>query len=132
MTNEASASGDVSTQGIRRIRAAVEDAERRLDAAAFGRLFTDDVAMLPPGNPIHGAADVEQFHRELYRSFTALDVEFDINQISILGDLAVETGSYTAASVRQDGTADTSRGRYIYVYERQPDEGWKILRMSWG
>jgi uncharacterized protein (TIGR02246 family) len=117
---------------IRRIRAAVEDAEKRLDAHAFGRLFTEDVAMLPPGNRIDGATAVEDFHRKLYERFRVLEVDFDIEQVHVLGDLAVETGTYTAKSIQRDGTMAEGGGRYVYTYERQPEGDWKIHRMSWG
>lgn len=123
---------DADAAAIRQIRAAVEDAERRLDARALARLLTDDAAMLPPGNRIHGAAEVEEFHRKLYQRFRILEVTFEIEQIQILGDLAVETGTYTARSTQHDGTTGQDVGRYIYTYERQPDGGWKIHRMSWG
>ena len=117
---------------IRQMRVAVEEAERNLDAGAFARLFTQDVAMLPTDNRIDGADQVEQFHRELYQEFRALEVNFQIEQIQVLGDLAIETGTYTSESIRRDGTESRGGGKYIYVYERQPSGGWKIHRMSWG
>jgi uncharacterized protein (TIGR02246 family) len=123
---------DRDIAAIRQIRLAVEEAERQLDATAFADLFTDDVAMLPPGNRVDGARQVEQFHRELYEWFRELDVKFDIERIEVLGDLAIETGTYVADSTRHDGTASQGGGRYIYTYERQPSGGWKIHRMSWG
>ena len=117
---------------IRQIRVAVEEAEKKLDAEALGRLFTKDIAMVPPGNRIDGAEHVEQFHQELYQELRALDVDFQIEQIQVLGDLAIESGTYTFESVRRDGTESHGGGKYIYTYERQPSGGWKIHRMSWG
>lgn len=117
---------------IRQTRVAVEEAERELDAEALGRLFTEDISMLPPENRIDGAEHVEQFHRELYQGLRALDVDFQIEQIQVLGDLAIETGTYIFESVRRDGTENRGGGKYIYTYERQPSGGWKIHRMSWG
>lgn len=126
------ASDDTDIEAIREIRAAIEEAENRKDARAFGSFFADDVAMLPPGNRIDGADEVEEFHRLLYERFRDLRVSFEIERIEVLGDLAVEVGTYIATSVRHDGTADQSGGRYVYAYERQPTGTWKIHRMSWG
>ena len=123
---------DSDATAIRRIRAAVEEAERELDAEALGRMFTDDIAMLPPRNRIDGAEHVERFHRELYQDLRTLDVDFQIEQIQVLGDLAIETGTYTFESARRDGTENRGGGKYIYTYERHPPGGWKIHRMSWG
>lgn len=124
-------SDETDVHAIRQIRAAVEEAERERDAGAFARLFTDDVAMLPPGNRIDGASGVEEFHRNLYEQFLELDVRFSIERIEVLGDLAVESGTYTANSVRRDGSPAEGGGRYLYSYERQPQGDWKIHRMSW-
>lgn len=130
--NEPEPTEDNDAAAIRQIRVAVEEAERQLDAEALGRLFTDDIAMLPPGNRIEGADQVEQFHRELYLGLRALEVNFEVERIQVLGDLAIETGTYAAESVQRDGTNNQGGGRYIYTYERQPAGDWKIHRMSWG
>lgn len=130
--NEPNPTQDSDVAAIRQIRVAVEEAERELDAEALGKLFSEDVAMLPPDNRVNGADPVEQFHRELYQELQALDVDFQIEQIQVLGDLAIETGTYTFQSVRRNGTESQGGGKYIYTYERQPTGGWKIHRMSWG
>lgn len=130
--NEQMTTEDDDAAAIRQIRVAVEEAERELDAQALGKLFTEDIAMLPPHNRIDGADQVEQFHRELYQELRALEVDFQIEQIQVLGDLAIETGTYTFESVRRNGTESQGGGKYIYTYERQPSDDWKIHRMSWG
>jgi ketosteroid isomerase-like protein len=88
--------------------------------------------MLPPGNRIDGATNDEEFHRRLYEWFRGLEVNFDIERVHVLGDLAVEIGTCTAKSTRHDGVTGEDGGRYIYTYERQPEGVWKIHRMSWG
>ena len=130
--NEPKSTHNDDVAAIRQIRIAVEEAERNLDAEALGRLFTQDVAMLPTDNRIDGADQVEQFHRDLYQRFRALEVNFQIEQIQVLGDLAIETGTYTSESTRNDGTENQGGGNYIYTYERQQTGDWKIHRMSWG
>ena len=130
--NESKPTRDSDVAAIRRVRVAVEEAERHLDAEALSKLFTEDIAMLPPDNRIKGAAQVEQFHRELYQELQNLNVDFQIEQIQVLGDLAIETGTYTFQSVRRNGTESQGGGQYIYTYERLPTGGWGIHRMSWG
>lgn len=109
---------------IRRIRQQVEEAERAMDAAAFAALFAEDVAMLPvDGEPVHGADAVEEFHRVLYDRFDEIDIRFTIEEIRVLGGLAVEHGTYETRS---------GGGHYLYTYERAADGQWRINRMSWG
>lgn len=117
---------------IRRIRQQVEEAENARDAAAFAALFTDDVAMLPAvGEAVHGAREVEEYHRRLYEQ-GELGVRFHIEDITILGGLAVETGTYAWTATSADGETREGEGRYLYVHERSSDGTWRIHRMSWG
>ena len=116
-------SSDEDVAAIRRIRQQVEDAERAMDAPAFAELLTEDVAMLPVGiDAVHGAAEVEEFHRALYERFDEIDIRFTVEDIRVLGGLAVESGTYDTP----DGG-----GRYLYTYERTADGTWRINRMSW-
>lgn len=121
------------TAAIRRLRREVEDAENERDAAAFAALFTDDVAMLPvDGEPVHGASAVEAFHRDLYDSVDGMEVHFSIEDVRILGGLAVEHGTYTWWMRAPSGEERDGTGRYVYTWDRTTDDGWRISRMSWG
>jgi uncharacterized protein (TIGR02246 family) len=118
---------------IRQIREAVEKAEREMDAEAFGHLFAKNVAMMPRGGPtVRGSEDVIAFHRDLYDGYERFDVDFSIEDITVLGGLAMEKGSYTAELVpKSGGEPENVTGRYLYFYEQDADGAWKILRMSW-
>lgn len=117
---------------IQKIRQDIETAENAGDVAAFGEHLADEVAMLPASGPRHaGIDDVVAFHRDHFDTYD-IDVSFSIDTITILGDLAVEHGTYTATLSPVDGGEPRDGGgEYLYVYERQPNEDWKIMRMSW-
>lgn len=118
---------------IRRIRTAVEKAERQLDAEALGNLFADNVAMMPQDGPrIGGSKDVVAFHQDLYDGYERFDVDFSIEDITVLGGIAMERGSYKAELVPMGGgEPENVSGQYLYFYEQDADGVWKILRMSW-
>lgn len=117
---------------IRRIRREIERAENEGDADAFGTHFADNVVQLPVEMPTAtGAEAVVEFHRELYNTYD-IDIEFTIDDITILGDLAVEHGTYTATLTPTDGDdPEDAGGDYLYVFERNSAGAWKITRMSW-
>lgn len=119
-------------EAIRKIRREIEQAENAGDAEAFGDHLADEVAMLPTSGPRHkGVGDVVAFHRNHFDTYD-IDVEFAIDDISVLGDLAVELGTYAATLVPADGSEPRDGGgEYLYVYERHSDGAWKIIRMSW-
>jgi uncharacterized protein (TIGR02246 family) len=99
---------------IERIRAAVVKAEKDGDAQALAALFADDISMLPTGNQIHGAEGVEEFHRQLYEQ-ADFDAVFTIDRIIVLGDLAMENGTYLVETASQeDGSQGRVEGRYLY------------------
>lgn len=124
--------GTDPTDQIRQIRRDIERAENAGDADAFGAHLADDVAMLPAQGPQRtGVEDVVEFHRDHFGTYD-IDVTFSIDDVTALGDLAVERGTYSATLVPADGGEPRDGdGDYLYVYERRSDAGWKIVRMSW-
>jgi uncharacterized protein (TIGR02246 family) len=116
---------------IRAIRQGIEAAENAGDPEAFGQYLADDVAMKPAAGPHRqGFEAVVEFHREHFDTYD-IEVEFAIEAITVVGDLASEQGTYTATlTSRQDGRSSTGGGECLYVYERDSDE-WNITRMSW-
>lgn len=119
-------------KGIRQIRRDIEQAENAGDAAVFGRHLAEDAAMLPDSGPHHeGVEEIVEYHRNHFETYD-IDVEFTIDEISTLGDLAVEQGTYSATLVPTEGREPREGGgNYLYVYERDSQGDWKILRMSW-
>lgn len=117
---------------IRRIRQDIERAENSGDADAFAEHLAEDVAMLPSSGPRRdGIDEVVAFHRDHFDTYD-INVEFSIEEITVLGDLAVERGRYSATLVPSDGgDPRDGGGDYIYVFERQSGGTWEIIRMSW-
>lgn len=118
---------------IRQIRRDVERAENEQDGVLLGKHFADDVVMTPTEGPqIVGSNAVVEYHRDLYEDWGEMDVEFSIEEITILGGLAVEMGSYEF-TMRPPDEDDVQHGggEYLYTYERQSDGTWKIQQMSW-
>lgn len=117
---------------IRRIRREIERAENEGDADAFGAHLAEDVKMLPADGPRRAGHDeVLAFHRDHFASFD-VDVTSIIDNITVLGGLAVEAGTYAATLDPTDGGESREvGGPYLYVYERTETAGWSVIRMSW-
>lgn len=95
---------------IKRIRRDIERAEQAGDADAFAEHLADDVAMLPASGPRReGIENVVEFHRDHFDTYE-IDVGFFIEEISVLGDLAVERGTYSATLVPTDGSKPRDGG----------------------
>lgn len=117
---------------IKRIRRHIERAEQAGDADAFAEHLADDVVMLPASGPRRdGIDEVVAFHREHFNTYD-IDVAFSVDEITVLGDLGVERGTYEATLIPTDGSKPRDGGGdYLYVYERNPASEWEIIRMSW-
>lgn len=114
------------------IRGRIEEAVSRGDARGPAELFADDIAMLPDGSRVHGSREVEEYHRQLFEQ-VEVNEQFSVERIIVLGDLAVEFGTYSyEATSKDDGRVQRGGGRYLYTYDRDESGRWEIHRMSWG
>lgn len=122
-----------ASEQIKRIREEVEQAVNELNVEHLGNHFADDVAMIPEDGPrIVGVDAVKDFHRDLYGTVIEMDIEFTIENITVIGGVAVEEGTYQQKIVRSDeGESTQASGNYLYTYERGQDGSWEIHRLSW-
>lgn len=95
------------------------------------RHFTDDVAMMPGNLVFRGPDNIITFHENMYTRFDSFDIKFTIESIHVLGGLAVEKGRHEGTVDPKDGPPRQQSGIYLYVYERDENDQWKIHRMSW-
>jgi ketosteroid isomerase-like protein len=96
------------------------------DAAALTESYcAEDCQLLPPNTPVvKGKAAI----REFWTGFIAAgctDVELITGDVSASGELAYSVGSYgyTANGARH-------AGKYLVVYQRQSDGGYKAIADS--
>lgn len=99
------------------------------DAAAIARPYLDDAVFVgADGACIRGRAAIEALYVERFRkSGMASATRIEPRNVARDGDLAYESG-YGEMTFTRDGKPVTAGGRYLTVWARQPDGGWKILR----
>jgi ketosteroid isomerase-like protein len=94
-------------------------------------LYVSDAMVLRSNYPpIRGAAAVREFF------FGALDsglgeVEVEPLRVDIVGDLAYEAGRCKALSPSSTGKRREDRGKYLWVFARQPNGEWKLAADCW-
>lgn len=97
------------------------------DAAALTAVYAKDAVVMPPGT------DAVTGHEALMAMWTkeiATGAKFSIEPGDVMmhGDMAVETGTYTANSAEGE---HLDHGKYMAVWKNVPDVGWKIVRDIW-
>jgi uncharacterized protein (TIGR02246 family) len=99
------------------------------DAASALAEYADDAILLGPGSPmVHGKPAITKNITELFQTISFKDVHGGIADITVSGDLGVETGTYSWTLVPSSGSPIPDKGKYIHVWARSSDGTWKVLR----
>jgi uncharacterized protein (TIGR02246 family) len=117
-------------RAIEAVNSTWERAFRTLDAAAIASTFDEDgVNVGADGACMKGRAAIEEAMRSyLERSGPATRTKVEIGDIVIDGDMAYEWGHSEFHFAPKPGGPAQRAGRYLAIWKRQPDGGWKILR----
>jgi uncharacterized protein (TIGR02246 family) len=80
--------------------------------------------------PIRGAMAVREF---FYASLEAGlgEVAVDPMRVDVLGDMAHEVGRYSALVPGTSGKRREERGKYLWVFAKQPSGDWKLTSECW-
>lgn len=95
--------------------------------------YTPDAVLQPPMMPANSGTESI---RELFAGMVAdgapasFDIVGDDVSVAESGELAYETGHYTAAGQINGETWET-QGKYLAVWEKDADGEWKTAALSW-
>lgn len=100
------------------------------DAAAIAALYTEDAVLLPDdGARIEGRAAAQS----LWQAYIDAGVgDFDLNAVSfdVLGDTAIEDGTYSLSAPDGNGGRVNATGKYIVVWKNR-DGAWFLHWDIW-
>jgi uncharacterized protein (TIGR02246 family) len=103
------------------------------DAGGWVAAFTSDAVQMPPHFPANTGADAIRGWSEGFLS--AFGVEFAISPIEVQvvsPDWAFETGTWQIGlAPRAGGETMQDAGKYVTIYQRQPDNTWLMARDIW-
>jgi uncharacterized protein (TIGR02246 family) len=129
------ASTPASPQATRAVRAQIEQAAARFgeafsrgDVAAVAAMYdADGIVLAPNAPPMRGRQNIEQLWAGArQQGFRTLNLT--VNDVELIGDHAIELGSYTLV-IQPPGQAETmDRGKYLVIWKRQADGTWKLYR----
>jgi ketosteroid isomerase-like protein len=97
-------------------------------AATYAALYyTDDAMLLPPyGGPVTGRAAITEWLRQ----FPPI-ANFGAQQLDVegMGDVVWVRGSYSMDVTPLGATTPVhDEGKYLEIWQRQPDGAWKVVR----
>lgn len=100
------------------------------DTAALGALYADSAVLMPPGRSVRGRAAIQRYfhwsppYRQVAHRLT-------VERLVIMGDMAVDEGTWTSTGQRGDAEPVTSTERYLVVWVRESDGVWRMLYDAW-
>lgn len=140
MAGEQSTNADVAA--IEKLYATWRDAVEGSDIDTYISLLHNDIRLMPPGAPtLTGADNYRTFLQPVFATAT-YDIEIDrIQEIDILGDVAIAEYDYTIALNRKDPevgvtepgalTGNRTTARYFDVLRKNADGQWRVWRHAW-
>lgn len=94
---------------------------------AMGVWADNAISYSPNMAPLKGKAAIAEYNKQWFASLQPDSIAAGRDGLLSSGDLAVETGWYYFKG-KMTGQAVVDSGRYINVWQRQPDGSWKIVR----
>ena len=101
------------------------------DGAGVAALYTDDAALLPPGEArIDGRAAIEAFWQGAIDAGLS-DLALQVDEVEEDGAFAYEVSSFSLAAPGENDTKVTVTGKYIVVWKKGDDGTWRLHRDIW-
>jgi uncharacterized protein (TIGR02246 family) len=121
-------SGPDDEEALRALEHEWSNAGANADVEKFVSFYAEDASVLPPNQAlVSGKKAIREMMVGLMSPGTSLVFEPTRVEVSQSGDLAFTRGVYTLTSKDPAGSLVTDRGKYIAVFQRQPDGQWKAI-----
>ena len=123
----------MSTEGVDKGHHQWLQAMETNDPAALGRLVTAEVVLMPPhSEAVAGRQGVVDWFAGVVAHARTKAVGVPRREVMLAGDLAIERGSFTWRVAPAAGGSDVEdQGNFVAVWQRQPEDSWKVVRLIW-
>jgi len=100
------------------------------DASAIIQLYASDAVLLLQGETFNGRGAIEAFHKGNFAK-ARYSCTWTIDSVSMVDNLAAVWGDDACVETPTSGAPSQSwQGRWLTVYQLQPDGSWLIVRDS--
>jgi uncharacterized protein (TIGR02246 family) len=99
------------------------------DPQTFTAFYAEDAVVLPPGGQMaRGKEAITKMWQQMVAQ-PGFDLTFAPTKVEVArsGDLAYEVGDYALTVKDKRGKPQTSKGKYVVVWAKQPDGSWKVM-----
>lgn len=132
MTGYEQTKDDTDLQSIDEIRVAHVAALNSGNAQAWAAQFTNDAVQMPPNAPENiGKPNIRSWSQAFLDQFR-VHFALAVDEVHVMSEWAFERGSYTISlTSKAGGPSMKDVGKYITIYQRDPEVGWRMARDIW-
>jgi uncharacterized protein (TIGR02246 family) len=133
LTSCASKKDAADIEAINKLHQREMEASRKWDVDTLTALWTDDIVMLPAGEPALVGKDANRASitrlRDESGNAQIADYILSFNEVKVIGDWAFEWGTYSGTVAPESGAESLrATGKVIRVLKKDADGSWKIAR----
>lgn len=119
---------------IAETRKAYQQAEKEGRFDPVAPYVADDLVVMMPGHPpIEGKSEWESLFNQTMAD--APEKEYEITYSSsetlVNGSLAIDRGTAIDSTKTEETGMEQGGYSYVWVYQREPDDEWKLSRLIW-
>ncbi|MFQ5889195.1 MAG: YybH family protein [Gemmatimonadota bacterium] len=101
------------------------------DVEGLLSLYAGDPVAMPPNEPALIGAEAIRSWLQAFFEQGVLEADLWTDEIQVAGDLAYGWGTYGLTVTPGAGQPLTDSGKWVAIFQRQPDGSWKAARNMW-
>jgi ketosteroid isomerase-like protein len=101
------------------------------DAAKVASYYAADAVAYPPNAPLANGRDAAQKIWADYFALPDFSISWTTTHAGSSGNLGYTTGTYQDSYAGPDGKTVHETGKYVCVWKKQADGGWKAIHDTW-
>jgi uncharacterized protein (TIGR02246 family) len=95
-------------------------------------VFSEDAVQMPPNTPANVGREMIRAWSKAFLDPLRAEFAHEVGEIRVAGDWAFERGTYRIrVTPKAGGESFQDTGKYITIYQKQPDGAWLLARDIW-
>jgi ketosteroid isomerase-like protein len=132
-TPHSSIDSQAATNTLRRLDDEWSAAAQKRDVEKVASFYADDAIAYPPGEPVARGKAAAKKVWAAYLADPSFKISWKANDAHVCADgkLGFTSGTYDASYNGADGKPVAEKGKFLCVWQKQPDGSWKAIRDMW-
>ena len=101
------------------------------DVERVASFYADDAIAYPPGEPMAVGKAASKKVWATYFSDPSFAISWKTAHAEVVGELGYTSGTYDNSFKGPDGNTVHANGKYVVVWRKQKDGGWKAIHDVW-